>query len=133
MAEDSLSVTPKATDAGRSRQDNRQFVQAVLWIARSGAAKRNNTNIRSGLRHTIKVALTKSFALMAGGPRLVNATLYNPHKLTDYAKDCIRWLMSMPLSFLLAMFISNECLLFAPRMGRLSATIICYGYKYVTV
>jgi hypothetical protein len=26
------------------------------------------------------------------------------------------------------MLISNECLLFAPRMGRLSATIICYWY-----
>ena len=82
----------KVGDRGRSGVDNRRFVEAVLWIANTGAAWRDlptsfgnwNSNFRRFRRWAIKGVFDVLFERLSGDPdfeyAMIDGTIVRVHQ-----------------------------------------------------
>ena len=92
----------KPTDPGRSGSDNRRFIEAVLWIARTGSPWRdlpevfgNWNTVFKRFRHWVKADVFKRiFDVLSGDPDLefamVDGTIVKVHRHGQGAKGGLR-------------------------------------------
>ena len=97
----------KSGDAGRTAADNRQFVEAVLWIVRTGAPWRDlpvcfgywNSAFRRFRRWSRKGIFEKIFNALSGDPdfeyAIVDGTIVRVHQHGAGAKGGLKIRLSV--------------------------------------
>jgi transposase len=92
----------KVGDPGRSGDNNRLFLEAVLWIARTGAPWRDlhrefgkwNSVFKRFRRWAVKGVFEKIFACLSGDPdfeyAIIDATIVRVHQHGTGAKKGVR-------------------------------------------